>query len=186
MDIPSILLIALGLSADCFAVSLGAGAIEEKNSKLKVLRVTATFGLFQFLMPLSGWFVGSFFVDLISSFDHWIAFCLLLIVGGRMIWEFFREEKEKEGADISRGFLLIVMAIATSIDALAVGLSFAFLEMKIIMACLIIGIVAFAINIMGFWLGNRVQAVLGKRAKLIGGIILIGIGLRILIEHLPE
>ena len=185
MDYSSVFLIAISLAADCFAVSVGAGAVQQKLSHLRLLKVAIAFGLAQFLMPIAGWLAGRFIVELITDFDHWIAFALLTIIGGRMIWESF-DEKEgiKRETDISRGVLLITMAIATSIDALAVGLSFAFLQINILLASSVIGSVAFLLTIIGFWLGRRVSAVLGKRAKLAGGLILVIIGLRILFDHL--
>jgi putative Mn2+ efflux pump MntP len=121
---------------------------------------------------------------LIASYDHWIAFGLLLIIGGRMIWESFEKDNKHKDTDITRGVLLITLALATSIDALAVGLSFSFLKINILYASSIIGITAFVMTAIGFWLGRRVSIMLGKRAKLAGGIVLIAIGTKILLEHL--
>ncbi len=185
MDIFSTILIALSLSADCFAVSLSGGATQIKLSKWGVLRVALAFGFFQFIMPIIGWLVGRSVVNFISGFDHWIAFGLLAIIGGRMIWESLRGEEEiKKEADITRGLLLITLALATSIDALAVGLSIAFLQINIIFSSALIGVVAFLVTSLGFWLGRRASTLLGKRAKLVGGIVLVLIGIRILVEHL--
>ncbi|HJX03051.1 MAG TPA: manganese efflux pump MntP family protein [Dehalococcoidia bacterium] len=185
MDQLSLLLVALGLSADCFAVSMGAGAVQQGKYYIKLLRIAFTFGLFQFLMLVAGWFAGRFFVEIIQSFDHWLAFILLCIVGGRMIWEFARDEKEDRAeSDISRGWLLISLAIATSIDALAVGLSFAFLQISIVGAGVTVGVVTFIVSAAGFWLGKKISMVFGRYAKLVGGIVLIIIGVKILIEHL--
>jgi manganese efflux pump family protein len=184
-DLLSILLIAVGLAADCFAVALSGSISLKKLRKIQVLRTALAFGIAQTLMPVIGWAVGHTAIDLISGYDHWIAFGLLTIVGGRMIWEAFHEdEKSREGADISRGWLLITLAMATSIDALAVGLSFAFLHLNIIYSSLIIGAVAFFLTILGFYLGRKAGALFGQRAKIVGGIILIGIGVRILVSHL--
>jgi putative Mn2+ efflux pump MntP len=181
----SIFLIALSLSADCFAVALG-GCVSLKDLKyLQVFRAALAFGAAQTLMPVIGWLVGRTVIDLISSFDHWVAFGLLAVVGGRMIWEAFHEKDERgECVDITRGMLLFTLAFATSIDALALGLSFAFLQVNIVYSSLIIGVVAFAITHLGFYLGRKAGSLLGQRAKIAGGIILIGIGLRILISHL--
>lgn len=185
MDIISILVIALGLSADCFAVSISGGATQQTFSRVKMFRLAAVFGFFQFIMPVIGWLLGNTVVDLISSYDHWIAFALLLIVGGRMVWESFEKaDSERKSTDITRGLILITLALATSIDALAVGLSFAFLNIDIVFSSLIIGIVSFFMTSLGYWIGKKAGGLLGKRAKLVGGIILIAIGIRILIEHL--
>lgn len=185
MDFFSILVIALSLSADCFAVSLSGGATQPNYSPLKMVRLALVFGFAQFIMPVIGWLLGNTVVDLISSYDHWIAFALLLIIGGRMIWESFDKKSDvKEAADITRGFILVTLALATSIDALAVGLSFAFLKINILYASAIIGITAFLVTSVGFWLGKKVSFIFGKRAKLAGGIILIAIGVKILVEHL--
>ncbi|MDO8716570.1 MAG: manganese efflux pump MntP family protein [Dehalococcoidales bacterium] len=185
MDLLSIIFIALSLSADCFAVALSGSAAMGKLSRLQVVRTSLAFGLAQFLMPVIGWLAGRTIVQIISAYDHWVAFGLLAFVGGRMIWESLKgEDERKEGTDITRGFLLLTLAVATSIDALAVGLSFALLEIGITQASLIIGLVAFSVTALGFWLGRKAGDLLGNRAKLAGGVILIGIGLRILITDI--
>jgi manganese efflux pump family protein len=184
MDYLSIFLIAIGLATDCFAVSLGAGATR-KFSKLAVFRVAFAFGLAQLVMPILGWLAGRTVVNLIANFDHWVAFGLLIAVAGRMVWEFFRPEKdEAKEADISRGLLLLTLAVATSIDALAVGLSFAFLNTNIFAAAGIIGAVAFGVTLCGFWLGTKVSLLLGRWAKLFGAIVLIAIAVRIVLSHI--
>jgi putative Mn2+ efflux pump MntP len=184
LDFLSILLIALALSADCFAVAL-SGSIHLKTSSMApILRTAGTFGAFQAIMPALGWLAGRTVVNFISGYDHWIAFTLLALVGGRMIWESFRHQDSKKSIDISKGILLVTLAIATSIDALAVGLTFAFLKINIIIACATIGVVAFGVTIVGFTLGKTVKTWLGKYAEVIGGIILIAIGLRILLTHI--
>jgi len=185
MDYFSIVLIAIGLAVDCFAVSLGAGCSEKAFSKMAIARVALAFGLAQFVMPILGFFVGRTIAGLISQFDHWVAFGILIIVGGRMLWEFFRNEKEKE-ADISKGIMLFTLAIATSIDSLAIGLSFAFLDVQIFASAGIIGVVAFIVTVFGFWLGTRVSVLLGRWAKLFGAIVLFVIGIRILVSHLLQ
>lgn len=180
-----ILLIALGLSADCFAVALSASLSKAKHTRTGILRTALSFGLFQAVMPMLGWLAGRSLIEVISNFDHWIAFVLLVFVGGKMVWESFSEKEEKE-AHISHGWTLITLSFATSIDALAVGLSFAFLDVNIWFAASMIGIVAFLATILAFLIGMKVSGVLGKRAELIGGLVLIGIGLKILIEHLLD
>ena len=184
-DFLSVLIIAIGLSADCFAVALSGSFSMKTLSRLQMFRVSLAFGLFQALMPVLGWLVGRTIVEIIADYDHWAAFVLLAIVGGRMIWESFRsEETRNQNTDITKGILLLTLAVATSIDALVVGLSFAFLEINIITASITIGIVAFMITAIGFLLGRKLGKLIGKRAEAIGGVILIGIGLRILLTHI--
>ena len=153
-------------------------------TRFQIFRASLSFGLFQAIMPVLGWLAGRTFVAFIGSFDHWLAFGLLGFVGGRMIWESFHPEREEKRTDITKGLILLTLSIATSIDALAVGLSFAFLKVNILTASLTIGITAFLITILGFLLGKKVGGFVGKRAELIGGLILIGIGVRILLMHL--
>lgn len=185
IDFLSILIIAIGLSADCFAVALCGGVAKRSSSLLPVLRVSLSFGVFQAVMPVLGWLAGRTVVEFISAYDHWLAFALLLFVGGRMVWESFHDRVDScAGTDITKGLLLLTLSIATSIDALAVGLSFAFLNVNIALASATIGIVAFAITIIGFLLGSKISALVGKRVETIGGVILIIIGIRILLEHL--
>jgi manganese efflux pump family protein len=184
-DILSIFLIALSLSADCFAVALGGSISIRKLRFAQVFRTALAFGVAQAAMPFIGWLLGHTVIDYISSYDHWVAFGLLSIVGGRMLWEAFREKDERrEGMDISRGLVLFTLAIATSIDSLAVGLSFAFMTINIASAVLIIGTIAFSITVLGFYVGRKAGSLLGQRVRIIGGIILIGIGARILVNHL--
>jgi putative Mn2+ efflux pump MntP len=184
-DFLSIILIAIGLSADCFAVALSGGISNKNHSWTKYTRVALSFGVFQALMPIIGWLAGRTFVDLIASYDHWVAFGLLGFVGGKMVFEaFHHHESRKDDKDITKGWLLITLSVATSIDALAVGLSFAFLKVNILLASGIIGVTAFVITIVGFVAGRKAGEVIGKRAELLGGLILVAIGLRILVSHL--
>ncbi len=184
MDLISILLIAFSLSADCFAVALCGSACMSKLSRQQVGRTSAAFGFAQFVMPVVGWLVGKTMVNIISAYDHWIAFGLLGFVGGRMVWESLKHDDGVEAIDITRGLSLLTLSVATSIDALAVGFSFALLATNIIQSSLIIGLVAFCVTAAGFWLGRKAGSILGKRAKLAGGLVLIGIGVRILVTHL--
>ena len=136
-------------------------------------------------MPLLGWLAGRSFVKFIGSFDHWLAFALLAFVGGKMIWESFHTEREeKVQTDFTRGWSLLTLSFATSIDALAVGLSFALLQVNIATACLTFGLTTFLLTIIGFIIGRKVGEFVGKRAEFIGGLILVAIGLRILLTHL--
>ena len=185
MDFIAVFLIALGLSADCFAVSIcGSISMGSALDRAKALKVAAYFGFFQFVMILAGFLAGKTVVELIENFDHWVAFGLLAFIGVRMIKESFEKEAECEVVDISRGKTLLGLSVATSIDSLAAGLTFAFVDAAIIGASLVVGITAFTVTLIGFWLGRRVGDIVGKRAELIGGLVLIGIGVRVLIEGL--
>jgi putative Mn2+ efflux pump MntP len=185
IDFSSLLVVAIGLSADCFAVALSGSISRKTFSFWQVFRVSLSFGVFQAFMPVLGWLAGRTVIEFISAYDHWLAFALLLLVGGRTIWESFRgKDSGRENADITRGLLLVILSVATSIDALAVGLSFAFLNVNIALASVTIGIVAFMVTSVGFLIGKRVGALVGKWAEIIGGAILIIIGIRILLEHL--
>jgi len=187
LDLLSIIFIAIGLSFDCFAVALSGSIALGKTSAAPLLRLSSAFGVFQALMCIIGWLAGQTVVNFIADYDHWVAFGLLAFIGGRMLWEAFHDQEEHEkNADITRGLLLLTVSIATSIDSLAVGLSFAFLHVNIWLASLIIGIVAFSVTAVAFSLGRKAGEFIGKRAEAIGGVILILIGLRILIEHLLE
>lgn len=152
----------------------------------QVLRVSFAFGAFQTLMPVLGWLAGRTVIEFIESFDHWLALALLTIVGGRMLWEATHEKESHKKVDITRGILLITLSIATSIDALAVGLTFAFLKVNIALASSLIGIIAFSITGAGFIAGRKIGKLklVDKYAEAIGGVILIAIGLRILLSQI--
>jgi len=184
MDWFSILLIAPSLGMDTFAVALGVGASLPSNSGRPIFRLSFHFGLFQFLMPLIGWFVGQTVQQVLSVYDHWIAFVLLAWVGGRMVRESFNRDEAHLSIDPTRGMSLVVLSIATSIDALAVGLSLAMLRVDLWIPSVIIGIVAAGMTLTGMLLGRRLQESWGKRAELIGGLVLIAIGLRVVWTHL--
>ncbi len=184
IGIPSLLLIALGLSPDCFAVALSVSTTAKSPSKNPMFRLALAFGLFQAGMPVIGWLVGRTVVDIVSAYDHWVAFALLALIGGRMVWESFRDEAERKRTDITKPTVLLGLAIATSIDALAIGLVFSFARVNLLVACPIIGITAFTMTVVGYMVGRKASAYLGKYAELAGGIILIAIGIRILVSHL--
>lgn len=184
MGFVEILLIAFGLAMDAFAVSLAAGALKEVRGARATFRLSFHFGLFQFMMPVIGWYAGSTIVSYIAAFDHWIAFGLLGYVGGRMIISGSSKRENAFGSDPSRGYLLVTLSVATSIDALAVGLSLAMIEVGIWYPSMVIGIVAGGFSIVGVGLGRRLGISLGKRMEIAGGIILLLIGLRILFTHL--
>lgn len=180
----SLLLIAVGLSADCFAVALCSSCSMKTLSRFQILRASLSFGTFQAVMPLLGWLAGRTLVDFIGNFASWLAFGLLGFVGGKMLWESLHPDKEQKTTDFTKGFMLLTLSLATSIDALAVGISFAFLKVNILTAGLIIGITCFVISIIGFMTGRKAGEIIGKRAERVGGLILIGIGVRILLVHL--
>lgn len=188
MSIWEILLIGLGVSADAFAVSMCKGVEMKKFIFKYALLIALFFGGFQMLMPLIGWAAGTLFEKYITQFDHWIAFGLLLLLGGKMIYDgIFDKDEQKEGEEkpLKLGFLtLLVMAIATSIDALAVGVTFAFLKVNIWMAVSIIGATTFAFSLVGVGIGVKVGDKFKNKAEIFGGVILILIGLKILLEHL--
>ena len=184
MSFVEILLIGIGLSMDAFSVSICKGLTTKKFSWRMALICGLWFGFFQALMPLIGYFLGSQFERYITAVDHWIAFGLLFLIGANMIREAL-SRKEDEAADSSLGFkTMLLLAIATSIDALAVGISFACIQVKIWSSVLIIGVTTFLFSIMGVKIGNVFGSKFEKSAGIVGGIILIIIGLKILLEHL--
>ena len=182
MDFAELLLIAVGLSMDAFAVSVCKGLSVKKLEPRHALLVGLYFGGFQALMPVLGWLLGYRFETLITGVDHWIAFVLLELIGGNMIRESFSEEEELND---DFGFkTMLLLAVATSIDALAVGITFAFLSVKILPAAGTIGITTFLLSAVGITIGRAFGARWKSRAELAGGVILILIGLKILLEHL--
>ncbi|OGD19033.1 MAG: hypothetical protein A2W03_06405 [Candidatus Aminicenantes bacterium RBG_16_63_16] len=186
MSFPIVLGLAFALAMDAFAVSLGIGLAHHPVTGRQTLRLALTFGLFQFVMCTSGWAAGETIVKYIERFDHWLAFILLLVVGGRMIYESFEREKpeKSERRDPTSGASLLVLGVATSLDSLAVGLSLAALGTAILYPAAVIGAVAFAMTVIGMKLGPALGKVIGRRAELLGGLVLIGIGVKILVDHL--
>ncbi len=186
MGIVELLLIGIGLSMDAFAVAICKGLNMRKVNKLQCGMIALFFGGFQALMPLIGWALGKQFEGYITSIDHWIAFVLLLLIGGNMIKESRqKEEEEREQKECRLDIKeLLILAVATSIDALAVGITFAFLKVDIIPAITIIGITTFVISVIGVFVGNIFGSRYKNKAELAGGIILVLIGLKILLEHL--
>ena len=177
-------LIGIGLSMDAFAVAICKGLGMERINKRDALLLALFFGGFQALMPLTGYLLGSRFASYIERWDHWIAFVLLAFIGSSMIRE-SREEAEEEKPYTGINFKeLFILAVATSIDALAVGVTFAFLQVDIVPAIAIIGCTTFVISLAGVYVGNVFGARYKSRAELTGGVILVLIGLKILLEHL--
>ncbi|PKN19730.1 MAG: hypothetical protein CVU71_04980 [Deltaproteobacteria bacterium HGW-Deltaproteobacteria-6] len=184
MSLITIFLLAVGLGVDAFSVAIGIGASNTRKSWAPVLRLALAFGFFQFLMPLIGWLAGSTVVDLIRGFDHWVAFALLVVVGGKMIREGFEKESDEEKADQTRGWPLLLLSIATSIDALAVGFSFSLLKTPILFPAVMIGVVCFLMTAVGMVFGKGLARIFGRKVEILGGLVLIAIGVKILIEHL--
>lgn len=183
----SLFAIALALAMDAFAVALGAGLTLERLGRRHLFRLGFHFGLFQALMPIVGWLAGLTVQRWISAYDHWLAFGLLTLVGAKMIREALAGEDRDTERDPTRGLTLVLLSVATSIDALAVGLSLAVLGVSIWLPALVIGLVAGALTVTGMLLGRRLGARLGAlwgpRVEIAGGLILIAIGVKILLDH---
>ena len=178
--------IALGVSMDAFAVAITSGIIINKVKLKNALKIGFFFGFFQAMMPLIGWGAGIGFHRYIEKFDHWVAFALLAIIGGKMIYESLKEdedegEKNKNPLQLK---VLLFLAIATSIDALAVGISFAFLEVPIASSALTIGIITFILSFLGVLIGKNSGQLLRGKAEIVGGVVLTFIGIKILFDHL--
>lgn len=183
MTLLELFLLGLGLSMDCFAVSLSLGT-SQKLSWKEILIMAFFFGLFQGMMPVIGWFAGYSFRSLIQSVDHWIAFGILAFIGFRMIFSSFRMKADKKPADISRISMVIGLAVATSIDALASGVGFGFIDVNIVLATILITSITFIVTIAGAKLGGKTTFIPARWAEFAGGIVLILIGARVLCEHL--
>jgi putative Mn2+ efflux pump MntP len=184
MSLLNLTLIAIGLSMDAFAVAVASG-LAIKNLKVgHALLIAAFFGGFQALMPTLGWLAGLTFRSVVQGVDHWVAFVLLTVIGAKMIYEALKFEKAEKPDNPLNVLVLLVMAIATSIDALAVGITFALLKVAIVFSVLFIGAVTFALSILGVYIGDYCGHFFEKKIEIIGGLTLIGIGLKILIEHL--
>ena len=183
MGIIELLLLSVGLAMDAFAVSICKGISMKRMNWRKALTIGMYFGGFQALMPVIGYFLGTAFESIITNIDHWVAFILLGIIGGNMIKEAFEDESENCNDDV--GFkTMIMLAIATSIDALAVGITFAFLKVNLIAAISMIGVITFVLSDIGTKIGNRFGDKYESKAELVGGVILVLLGIKILLEHL--
>lgn len=184
MDLVSIVLISIGLAMDAFAVSVCKGLSMKKIDMKKAVIIGLYFGLFQGLMPAIGYLLGVNFSSLVESVDHWIAFVLLGFIGAKMIKEAISEEEGCIDDDVSFK-TMVVLAVATSIDALAVGITFAFLQSShIILSFVLIGVITFVLSMLGVIIGNKFGSKYEKKAELTGGIILVLLGVKILLEHL--
>lgn len=183
MSWPSIFAVAVALAMDALAVAIVAGLTVPRVTPRHTFRLAFHFGLFQFLMPVLGWLAGRQLAARIARFDHWAAFTLLTLVGVKMLLD-ARGEEKPDAADPTRGLMLVTLSVATSIDALAVGLSMALLQVDVWVPAVVIGLVAAGMTTMGIYFGARLGPRLGHWARLAGGCVLLGIGVRILLSHL--
>lgn len=184
MTLVELILVAVGLSMDAFAVSVGKGISLQRVRFRHALLAALWFGTFQALMPLVGYACGVSFSQLVNRIDHWIAFLLLALIGGKTIYDYFAgEEEEAADADFSVRTMFL-LAVATSIDALAVGVSFAFLHVSLVRSVALIGVIAALFSFAGVHIGHLFGSRLRDYAQLLGGVVLVAIGLKILIEHL--
>lgn len=184
MSVLSIVLTAIGLAMDAFAVSMAIGMNSKKEERLGMaLKSGIFFGGFQGVMPLIGWLLGISFSGYIEKADHWIAFALLLFIGGKMIYESLKKEEDEEEAKDYSNKEFFILAVATSIDALAVGISFACLNVNIVLSAAIIALVTLILSYMAVYLGKVLGEMVKSKAEILGGIILVAIGIKILLEH---
>jgi len=184
MGMVATIFIALGLAADAFAVSVASGMAIEKVRISSALKIAIFFGSFQAIMPLIGWLGGLTLRGFIAGLDHWIAFGLLSFIGCRMIYESIRIESSPRKINPLNTYALLMLSVATSIDALAVGVSFAFLKIFVPVAIIVIGIVTFLLSFFGTFIGDRFGRFFERQIETAGGLILVGIGTKILVEHL--
>lgn len=188
MDYITLFFIAIGLAMDAFSVAVTDGIVLKKTLKpLNAMKIALFFGVFQAIMPCIGWALGFNFKSYIENFDHWLALILLGFIGGKMLIEGIKskdDEEEIEDKNPLDNKVLTLLAIATSIDALAVGITLAAVNFPILIAAAVIGIVAFVISFIGVYIGSKFGNLFGNKAEIVGGLVLIGIGVKILIEHL--
>ena len=176
----SLLGIAVGLAMDAFAVSIAAGLAVASVTPRHVFRISFHFGLFQFIMPIIGWLAGEQVAAYFGDYSRWVAFGLLVYVGGRMLWEAHREKKAENERDPTRGLTLVTLSIATSLDALAVGVSMAFLGVSVWIPAVVIGVITAALSAVGITFGGRIGPRWERWAEAAGGIVLIAMGLKVL------
>ncbi len=185
MDILTLCAISFALALDAFAVSIASGVVIKKKKVAHALKLGTSFGLFQAVMPVLGWLAGNGLRVFISGIDHWIAFGLLSLIGSKMLYEAFQLEdvEDNTGKDMSFRTLML-LSVATSIDAFAIGIMFSLLNVSILFPILLIGAVTFCMSFMGVFIGNKAGHMFENKAEIAAGLVLIGIGLKILIEHL--
>jgi putative Mn2+ efflux pump MntP len=183
MDMLTIIFVAFGLAMDAFAVSIISGVMIRDLRIDHALRIALFFGSFQAVMPIMGWLGGLSLRNFISGFDHWIAFGLLSFIGCKMIYEAITMKSDEKRTDPLNFSVLLMLSVATSIDALAVGVSFAFLRISVASPVIVIGIVTFFMSFLGVFIGDKFGHFFEKRIEIVGGLILIGIGIKILVEQ---
>jgi putative Mn2+ efflux pump MntP len=183
MELVTITLISIGLAMDAFAVSLGIGTVGQIPTLRGKIRLAAHFGIFQAGMNVLGWLVGETIVQYVRGFDHWLAFALLGYVSFNLIRSGLDKDGKAFNQDPSTGRVLVILSLATSIDAFAVGLSIAFLKVPILLSVIMIGVVAVLLSAVGLFAGIRLGEAFGKRMEIFGGLILLGIGIRVMITH---
>lgn len=188
MSFGTIFGIAVGLAMDAFAVAIATSVALKDVSGRQLFRLSWHFGLFQALMPVIGWALGLSIERFVKTWDHWLAFGLLAYVGGKAIHTASQPDhvRESNGSDPTRGWSLVILSVATSIDALAVGFSFSMLGVSIWYPAVVIGVVAGVVTLLGMLLGGRLGSRFGRRIEVLGGLVLIGIGIKILVEHLSQ
>jgi len=184
MDLFSIILLAVALAMDAFSVSISSGLTLKKCGVKHAIILALFFGGFQAIMPVIGWFSGLQLQEIVKAFDHWIAFILLSAVGVKMIYESLSMQEDEEACTVFSLKNVFILSIATSIDAFAVGVTFAFLNVSIIEPIIIIGFVTFILSFLGFYIGKKIGHLFERKIEIIGGFILIAIGFKILFEHL--
>jgi putative Mn2+ efflux pump MntP len=184
MNTLQLILLSLGLAMDAFAVSVASGIAIQNLRIHHALRIALAFGLFQAIMPVIGWLAGLALQKYVTGIDHWVAFGLLTFIGGKMIYEATRMEEAEEASNPLNLYVLLVLAIATSVDALAVGITFAMLGTAIMTPVVVIGSVTFVLCLAGVYIGDMFGHFFEKKIEIFGGVVLIGIGLKILLEHL--
>lgn len=183
MDWITTVAIAVGLAMDAFSVAIWAGMVIGKATFGHYFRLSSAFGFFQFMMPIVGYFAGVFAESFIGGYDHWIAMALLTYIGVRMIRESYSAEREGSSADPSQGWTLLILSVATSIDALAVGISIGVLRGSIVLPSIVIGIVCALFSTVGIGVGKVAGSLLGRRVERFGGLMLIAIGVKTVVEH---
>jgi putative Mn2+ efflux pump MntP len=184
MKLVTILFIAVGLAMDAFAVSVVTGSVYKEFKVRHALRMALFFGGFQALMPVIGFLAGLGLTNYIASYDHWVAFALLFFVGGKMVYESFQIEAAEKDRDPSNLPVLLLLSFATSIDALAVGITLSLLKAPIALAVTLIGLITFVLSYCGVYLGKRFGHLFESKAEILGGLVLIAIGVKIVVEHL--
>lgn len=184
MELLTVTAIALGLSADAFAVSIVSGTAYKQLKIKHAFRIAVFFGGFQAIMPVIGWLAGMSVKEYIADYDHWVALALLSAIGGKMIYESFKITPAGENFDPSNIFVLLTLSVATSIDALAIGMTLSFLRISIATAAVIIGLITFVLSYFGVFIGKNFGHFFENKIQAVGGLVLIALGIKVLLEHL--